>query len=98
MRIPCPFCGPRDAHEFAYLGDAGPKRPDPAAANAEELFFDYVYLRDNPAGPHRELWYHASGCRRWLVVERNTLTHTIAGATFASASEGPADPSGEGAR
>ena len=38
---------------------------------------DYVYLRDNPAGTIRELWYHASGCRSWLVVTRDTRTHAI---------------------
>ena len=41
---------------------------------------DYVYLRDNPAGVHRELWQHIHGCRSWLVVTRNTRDHTIAGA------------------
>ncbi len=35
------------------------------------------YLRDNPAGEHRELWYHEQGDRSWLVVTRNTLTHEI---------------------
>jgi heterotetrameric sarcosine oxidase delta subunit len=84
MRIPCPFCGERDVREFAYLGDATVTRPDPAAPNAEGLFFDYVYLRDNPAGPHRELWYHAQGCRSWLCVDRDTRTHLIAGASLAS--------------
>ncbi len=39
---------------------------------------DYVYLRDNPAGAHRELWYHGAGCRSWLVVARDTRTHQIA--------------------
>ena len=82
MRIPCPFCGLRDAHEFAYLGDATVTRPDPAAPDAEVLFHDYVYLRDNPAGAHRELWYHASGCRQWLEVARDTRTHEIAGAVL----------------
>ncbi len=40
--------------------------------------FSYVYLRDNPAGAHRELWYHGAGCQAWLAVERDTLTHAIA--------------------
>jgi methylglutamate dehydrogenase subunit B len=84
MRIPCPFCGERDLREFAYLGDATVTRPDPAAPEAERLFFEYVYLRDNPAGPHRELWYHAQGCRTWLRVERDTRTHRVAGASFAA--------------
>jgi methylglutamate dehydrogenase subunit B len=83
MRIPCPYCGSRDYSEFTYLGDASPKRPDPAAENASELFFDYVYLRDNPAGPIQEFWYHASGCRSWLVVTRDTRTHDIAGVRLA---------------
>lgn len=84
MRIPCPYCGLRDAHEFTYLGDATPKRPDAAAPGAAEAFHDYVYLRDNPAGAMKELWYHSAGCRRWLVVERDTRTHAIAGATLAA--------------
>ena len=83
MRIDCPYCGSRDAHEFAYLGDATLGRPDPAAADAAPAFHDYVYLRDNPAGAHSELWYHASGCRRWLVVSRDTLTHAVTGTRFA---------------
>ncbi|HSI41952.1 MAG TPA: sarcosine oxidase subunit delta [Xanthobacteraceae bacterium] len=83
MRIPCPYCGARDAHEFAYLGDAGATRPDPAQPNAEEAFHDYVYLRANPAGLHSELWYHAAGCRRWLEVSRDTRTHAIEAVRFA---------------
>jgi sarcosine oxidase subunit delta len=83
MHIPCPFCGERDLTEFTYLGDATLRRPDPAADNAAELFYEYTYLRDNPAGPHDELWYHGAGCRSWLRVRRNTQTHEILGAAFA---------------
>ena len=84
MRIACPFCGERESGEFTYLGDAKPKRPamiardtttDPAAEEA--AFYDYVYLRDNVAGQMSEYWYHGGGCRSWLVVERNTLSHEI---------------------
>jgi sarcosine oxidase subunit delta len=77
MRIACPHCGPRDTREFAYLGDADVARPDPAAPDALGRFIDYVYLRDNPAGPFRELWYHGAGCQAWLAVTRNTRTHEI---------------------
>jgi methylglutamate dehydrogenase subunit B len=83
MRIQCPFCGERDVSEFAYLGDASFTRPDPHAADAQARFFEAVYLRDNPAGPHEELWYHASGCRGWLRVRRNTRTHEILGVELA---------------
>jgi sarcosine oxidase subunit delta len=90
MRIPCPYCGERDAHEFAYLGDATLTRPDPAAEDAQARFHDYVYLRDNPAGAHVEWWYHANGCRQWLKVERDTRTHAIAGARAAREADTPA--------
>ena len=78
MIIPHPLLGPRDAQEFVYLGDARLiDRPDGLAADAADSFHDYLYLRDNPAGLHRELWYHEQGDRSWLVVTRNTLTHEI---------------------
>ena len=78
MRIPCPFCGDRDAAEFVYRGDADPVRPE-----SDDGFFTYLYLRDNPAGPLREHWYHAQGCRNWLVVTRDTVSHEIFGAVLA---------------
>lgn len=78
MRIPCPFCGSRDAQEFVYRGDADPVRPD-----GEEGFIDYVNARANPAGVLREHWYHAQGCRNWLEVTRDTTTHAISAAIFA---------------
>jgi methylglutamate dehydrogenase subunit B len=78
MRIDCPHCGERDAREFTYLGDASVRRPDPLAPDALEQFASYVYVRDNPAGLHREFWYHAP-CEAWLVVARDTRTHEISG-------------------
>ena len=84
MRIPCPFCGERDAEEFSTLGGVAGVRPDPEAPDAMAQFHAHVHLRDNPAGPHEEHWYHGSGCRRWLVVTRDTRTHQVLGARFAS--------------
>jgi sarcosine oxidase subunit delta len=84
MKIPHPLLGLRDASEFVYLGDASlierPVIQDPALLNDEatiDAFHDYLYLRDNPAGIHRELWFHEQGDRSWLVVTRNTVTHEI---------------------
>ena len=78
MIINHPLLGPRNAAEFVYLGDAALiDRPDWQAKNAVERFYEYLYLRDNPAGEHRELWFHEQGDRSWLVVTRNTLTHEI---------------------
>ena len=89
MIIHHPLLGPRDAAEFTYLGDASLiDRPDWQADDALDAFHDYVYLRDNPAGIHRELWYHTSGCRSWLTVERDTTTHEIASVQFTDLKRG----------
>ena len=56
-------------------------RPDPEAGDA--AWDDYVHLRDNVAGPARELWYHEMGCGAWLVVTRDTLTHAVQSAALA---------------
>lgn len=78
MIINHPLLGPRDASEFVYLGDAALiHRPDGMAPDALDRFINYTYLRDNPAGLHRELWYHEQGDRSWLVVTRDTLSHEI---------------------
>ncbi len=80
-----PILGPRDASEFTYLGDASLlNRPDWQAENAAEEFYEYLYLRDNPAGKHCELWYHEQGDRSWLLVTRNTLSHEIISVELAS--------------
>ncbi len=81
MRLACPFCGERGTEEFSYAGEAALVRPGLDASPA--AWVDYVYVRDNPAGPHRELWYHASGCRQVLTVERDTRTHAILSTTIA---------------
>lgn len=77
MRITCPCCGERGLEEFTYLGDANAKRPRGGGGEATDEWVAYVYLRDNPAGPHHELWYHGAGCRSWLMVTRDTRNHAI---------------------
>ena len=85
MIINHPILGPRDASEFTYLGDVSLlDRPDWQSANTAEEFHNYMYLRDNPAGDHSELWYQELGDRSWLVVTRNTLTHEISKIEMAS--------------
>ena len=73
--IHCPFCGERDHSEFTYGGDATVVYP--ALDAPLETWIDAVYVRANPKGPHRERWQHSDGCRLWLIVERDTLTHAI---------------------
>ncbi len=78
--ISCPHCGPRDTSEFYFRGEAS-RRPD--YADGAAAFADYVYGRDNLAGIGKEHWYHAAGCRNWLVVERDTRTHAVHTVTLA---------------
>lgn len=83
MRLTCPLCGERDRREFYYGGDAvALRRPAPDAGEA--TWDSYLHLRDNPAGPTRDLWYHDGGCGSWLVVERNTLTHAVGNVSLAA--------------
>lgn len=76
LRLECPICGLRDESEFSYGGDASVTRPADGE-RAMRPWLDYVFCRDNPRGRHLEYWQHQHGCRQWLVVERNTLTHEI---------------------
>jgi sarcosine oxidase subunit delta len=85
MRFECPYCGERGLEEFTYHGDANVQRPRDGGAAQTEAWTDYVYLRDNPDGLHRELWYHAAGCHAWLVVTRDLRNHDIANVELARA-------------
>ena len=78
MIIDHQLLGHRDISEFMYLGDASLlNRPKWDAEDAEHSFYEYLYLRKNVAGVHKELWFHQQGDRSWLVISRNTLTHEI---------------------
>ncbi|MBS9721446.1 sarcosine oxidase subunit delta [Tianweitania sp. BSSL-BM11] len=72
--ITCPHCGQRPKEEFAIKG-AALARPAPDAPQGE--WYDYVFLRTNPRGRYEEYWHHVSGCRRWLVVTRDTASHAV---------------------
>lgn len=86
MRIHCPYCGERSSQEFIYRGDAAPARPL-VDIGGEGGFADYVYARDNVAGPMAEHWYHAQGCRQWLRVTRDTVSHEILDVALAGEAE-----------
>ncbi|MCP3689495.1 MAG: sarcosine oxidase subunit delta [Gammaproteobacteria bacterium] len=75
IRINCPFCGERDHSEFSYGGDATIVYPELDAPM--EAWHDAIFLRDNIRGMQSETWHHVNGCRMWLIVERDTLTHKI---------------------
>ncbi len=75
ITIDCIHCGPRNASEFRYLGESG-RRPDPNSATPEQ-WRHYLYFHRNPAGWTTERGLHRAGCRRFLVIERNTATNEI---------------------
>jgi methylglutamate dehydrogenase subunit B len=88
MLIPCPFCGPREHAEFAYGGDATVRRPHQDEPVWGPEWQAYVYVRANPRGRHREYWQHAAGCRQWLVVTRDTLSHEVFDCVLAERQDG----------
>ncbi len=75
IELPCPWCGPRDAGEFAHAGEAV-TRPDPRTATREQ-WRGYLYLRANSLGWVSETWYHRMGCRRYVRLERHTGTNEV---------------------
>lgn len=91
LRINCPFCGTRDHPEFHYGGDATLTRPNQDNTDVA-TWVDYVFMRDNPKGPHREYWQHLQGCRAWMIISRDTLTHEITEVTLAQPGNVPSKP------
>lgn len=73
--IPCPWCGPREETEFHYGGQAHVAYPEDPAALSDEDWAEFVFYRDNPAGPFAERWAHTAGCRRWFNAVRDTVTY-----------------------
>ena len=77
LLIQCPWCGPRDESEFTYGGEAHIVRPEDPSALSDADWADYLFMRKNPKGRHREQWSHSAGCRRWFYAQRDTETYEI---------------------
>jgi sarcosine oxidase subunit delta len=77
LKLDCPFCGPRDELEFRCGGQSHISRPGPHDRVTDEVWTQYLYLRENPKGWHFERWQHLAGCRQWFNVARHTVTHEI---------------------
>jgi heterotetrameric sarcosine oxidase delta subunit len=75
LLIPCPWCGPRNADEFGYVGEVV-ARPDPSAATPAQ-WRGYLYLRANGAGWTTERWFHRMGCRRYVTLRRHRVSHEV---------------------
>ena len=74
LRISCPNCGERSYTEFSFGGEVRPLARERESLDED---FERVWLRENVAGVQRERWFHYAGCRRWLTVERDTVTNEI---------------------
>lgn len=77
LQITCPWCGPRDESEFTCGGEADIIRPAQPETLTDAEWADYLFMRTNPRGLHREQWQHSHGCRRWFNVVRDTVTYKI---------------------
>ncbi len=77
LLIDCPHCGPRAQTEFSYGGAANVARPPAPEETDDAAWIEYLYLRDNAKGQHDELWQHIFGCRRWLQLRRDVISHEI---------------------
>lgn len=75
LLVHCPWCGDRAEIEFSYGGEADIVRPVEGDKLDDRQWGDYVFMRTNTMGLHREQWYHAHGCRKWFMAERNTVTY-----------------------
>ena len=62
-------------------------RPLDTDALTDAQWGDYLFMRKNPKGLHREQWLHASGCRRWFNAERDTVSYRFS--KFYKPGEGP---------
>ncbi len=79
--------------EFHCGGEAHIERPDGADALNDTVWADYLFMRRNPKGPHRERWVHIHGCRRWFHIVRDTESDRVL-AVYAM-DEAPPDIAGE---
>jgi len=97
LKIPCPWCGMRPETEFRNGGEAHITRPADPPAVSDAEWSDYLFMRANPKGWHRERWNHAQGCRRWFNAVRHTVSHEIATTYAMGAAQPPlSDGDGEG--
>lgn len=71
----CPHCGPRNSNEFSFLGERTARPAADVTTRAE--WRRYLYTKNNVAGTESERWFHGSGCRRVLDVERDTVTNEV---------------------
>ena len=74
LRITCPTCGPRSAEEWVH----GEMFDVPESiTDTDEWDVDRGFFHNNVEGLVQEAWFHLYGCRRWVVITRDTRTDEI---------------------
>jgi len=74
LLIVCPHCGPRNSDEFTFRGELVAR---PGVAVSAPEWRAYLYEKANVADWQEETWFHGAGCRRFLRVERHTVSNVI---------------------
>jgi sarcosine oxidase, subunit delta len=78
LLIECPYCQEaRPEIEFQYAGEAHVQRPDGSIPVSDEQWAEYLYIRSNTRGMHRERWRHTHGCARFFNALRDTVQDVI---------------------
>lgn len=81
LLITCPVCGVEgDETDFLCGGEAHVLRP--ASSNPDNVSdyaqYEYMHLRPNPKGWHREQWLCVRGCGKWFNAVRHTVSMDFA--------------------
>ncbi len=88
LLLVCPWCGARPENEFHYGGEAHVARSADPASLDDTAWADFLYMRSNTKGVHRERWRHIHGCGRFFNCLRDTISDRIL-ATYRSGDRPP---------
>ena len=78
LLIDCPYCGEaRPELEFSYAGEAHIERAADPTVITDTQWAEYLYVRSNTCGPHREGWRQTHACGRFFNALRNTVTDQL---------------------
>ena len=95
LLIECPYCDEaRPELEFQYAGEAHVLRPDGSTPVSDEQWAEYLYIRSNTRGLHRERWRHTHGCARFFNAVRDTVKDVIVKTYRAGETPEPLDDGG----
>ena len=74
LLIACPYCGERPEIELRYAGEAHIARPGDPSLLDDAQWTEFLYLRSNHRGVHRERWHHVHGCGRFFNAVRHSVS------------------------